>query len=592
MAHTENPDAAGQQKTKSRNALYVGDLDKDVDEGFLYQIFCKIGPVASIRVCRDSVTRRSLGYGYVNYITSLDAHAAEKAIELLSYTPVKGRPMRVMWADRNPDNRKAGVGNVFVKGLNPDIDSRTLHDTFEVFGAITSAKVAHDDDGRSLGYGYVQYESPEAAQSAVDRANGMLLEGKQLHVAHYATKDTRVSQHGYTNVYIKNLPPSVDTDEALKALFAKCGDITSCFLPKDDDEKLKGFAFVNFKDTDAAKKAVEDMNDFEVEGCKLYVSAAQKKIDRKKALEERFEKRRREQQENTQGRNLYVKHLAPLMDDAGLTELFEKYGNITSAKVMTDENGKSKCFGFVCFSTVDEASRALAEMNNTNINGQYIYVALAQPKALRQAQMERERLSRLTMNMGAMNLGMGMGSPYSAVGPPGMMPPQMWGQQVGTGPPSMRGMGGRGGRMTNGTITGSGRGGQRGFRGGMSGRGNGSPGGRGRWQPGRSMPPFGRGRGMGGAFDQQMDPMRSGAGTMVPNAAAALASAPPEQQKIMLGEQLYPLVHGLNSDKAAKITGMLLEMDNNEVLYLIDNPEALQSKVEEAMNVLKEHDLN
>lgn len=90
---------------------------------------------------------------------------------------------------------------------------------------------------------------------------------------------------------------------------------------------------MNFKDTDAAKKAVEELNDYEAEGCRLYVSPAQKKADRKKALEERFEKRRREQQENTQGRNLYVKHLAPSMDDAGLHELFEKYGTITSAKV-------------------------------------------------------------------------------------------------------------------------------------------------------------------------------------------------------------------------------------------------------------------
>lgn len=177
------------------------------------------------------MTRQSLGYAYVNYVTSLDAHAAEKAIELLSYTPVKGRPMRVMWADRNADARKTGVGNIFVKGLNPDIDSRTLHDTFEVFGAITSAKVARDDEGRSLGYGYVQYESPEAAQAAVDRANGMLLEGKQLHVAQYVTKDTRSSQHGFTNIYVKQLPPSIDSEEAFKNLFAKCGDITSSCLP-------------------------------------------------------------------------------------------------------------------------------------------------------------------------------------------------------------------------------------------------------------------------------------------------------------------------------------------------------------------------
>lgn len=40
MALTDTPDAA--QRNRPKNALYVGDLDKDVDEGFLYQIFSKV----------------------------------------------------------------------------------------------------------------------------------------------------------------------------------------------------------------------------------------------------------------------------------------------------------------------------------------------------------------------------------------------------------------------------------------------------------------------------------------------------------------------------------------------------------------------
>lgn len=92
---------------------------------------------------------------------------------------------------------------------------------------------------------------------------------------------------------------------------------------------------MNFKDSTAARNAVDDMNEVEIDGCKLFVGPAQKKAERKKILEERFEKRRREQQENTQGRNLYVKHLATTMDDAGLHELFEKFGKITSAKVFS-----------------------------------------------------------------------------------------------------------------------------------------------------------------------------------------------------------------------------------------------------------------
>ena len=44
-----------------------------------------VGPVASIRVCRDAVTRRSLGYAYVNFHNMVDA---ERALDTLNYTEV------------------------------------------------------------------------------------------------------------------------------------------------------------------------------------------------------------------------------------------------------------------------------------------------------------------------------------------------------------------------------------------------------------------------------------------------------------------------------------------------------------------------
>jgi polyadenylate-binding protein len=55
----------------------------------------------------------------------------------------------------------------------------------------------------------------------------------------------------------------------------------------------------------------------------------------------------------------------------------------------------------------------------------------------------------------------------------------------------------------------------------------------------------------------------------------------------MLGEGLYPLVDQLEHDSAAKVTGMLLEMDQTEVLHLLESPEALKAKVAEAMEVLR-----
>ena len=69
-------------------SLYVGDLHPDVTEAMLYEIFNAVGPVASIRVCRDAIQRKSLGYGYVNFHSVADA---ERALDTLNYSSIRGR---------------------------------------------------------------------------------------------------------------------------------------------------------------------------------------------------------------------------------------------------------------------------------------------------------------------------------------------------------------------------------------------------------------------------------------------------------------------------------------------------------------------
>merc|ERR1712130_879248 len=77
-----------------------------------------------------------------------------------------------------------------------------------------------------------------------------------------------------------------------------------------------------------------------------------------------------------------------------------------------------------------------------------------------------------------------------------------------------------------------------------------------------------------------------------PNTAisiADLAHAPEKQKKQMISEKLYPAIKKQQPALAGKITGMLLEMDNGELLHLLESSAALDEKVQEALQVLQEH---
>merc|ERR1712060_661092 len=89
--------------------------------------------------------------------------------------------------------------------------------------------------------------------------------------------------------------------------------------------------------------------------------------------------------------------------------------------------------------------------------------------------------------------------------------------------------------------------------------------------------------GPGQPMPQQQPPAQAGA----PLTAAALAAAPPSVQKQMIGEKLFPAISKYQPELAGKITGMMLEMDNSELLILLESEPQLRSKVDEAMNVLQ-----
>lgn len=595
-------------------SLYVGDLDLNVNDSQLYDLFNQVGQVVSVRVCRDLTSRRSLGYGYVNFSNPQDA---ARAMDVLNFTPLNNKQIRVMYSHRDPSIRKSGTGNIFIKNLDKAIDHKALHDTFSTFGHILSCKIATDASGQSKGYGFVQFETEESAQTAIDKLNGMLINDKQVYVGPFLRKQDRENVLGKTtfnNVYVKNLSDSF-TDDDLKKVFGEYGTITSAVVMRDADGRSKCFGFVNFESPDDAAKAVEALNGKKFDDKEWYVGKAQKKTEREQELKGRFEQTIKESAEKYQGVNLYIKNLDDAISDEKLKEMFAEFGTIASYKVMRDANGVSRGSGFVAFSTPEEASRALGEMNGKMISGKPLYVALAQRKEERRARLQVQfsqmRPVSITSSVAPrMPLypsgGPGLGQQFVyGQGPPAMIPPQGgFGYQQQLVP----GMRPGGGPMASFFVP-MVQQGQQGQR----------PGGRRgagpvqqqqqpvplmqqqmlprqrvyRYPPGRNMQdvqlPGVAGGMMSVPYDMGGLPIRDAVGQPMPiqALATALANAPLEQQRTMLGEALYPLVDALEHDAAAKVTGMLLEMDQPEVLHLIESPDALKAKVSEAMDVLR-----
>ncbi|XP_071401167.1 polyadenylate-binding protein 1A-like isoform X1 [Centroberyx affinis] len=604
-------------------SLYVGDLHQDVTEAMLYEKFSPAGAILSIRVCRDMITRRSLGYAYVNFQQPADA---ERALDTMNFDVIKGRPVRIMWSQRDPSLRKSGVGNIFIKNLDKSIDNKALYDTFSAFGNILSCKVVCDENG-SKGYGFVHFETQEAAERAIEKMNGMLLNDRKVFVGRFKSRKEREAELGarakeFTNVYIKNFGEDMD-DEKLREVFSKYGNAMSIRVMTDDSGKSRGFGFVSFERHEDAQKAVDEMNGKELNGKLIYVGRAQKKVERQTELKRKFEQMKQDRMTRYQGVNLYVKNLDDGIDDERLRKEFTPFGTITSAKVMM-EGGRSKGFGFVCFSSPEEATKAVTEMNGRIVATKPLYVALAQRKEERQAHLTNQYMQRMASVRAVPNPVI---NPYQPAPPSGyfmaaipqaqnraayypaagqmaqLRPSPRWATQ-GVRPQHFQNMPGamrpsaprpqtfstmrpasQVPRMMSTQRVAAQSMGPRPATAAAAAA-----------APVRGVPQYKYAAGVRNPQQhmtaQPQVAMQQPAVHVQgqePLTASMLAAAPPQEQKQMLGERLFPLIQNMHPSLAGKITGMLLEIDNSELLHMLESPESLRSKVDEAVAVLQAH---
>jgi len=335
-------------------------------------------------------------------------------------------------------------------------------------------------------------------------------------------------------------------------------------MSNDEKRKSRGFVFVCFSISDAATKAVTEMNGKMMDGKPLYVALAQRKEQRRAALEARHAQRGKLGGPGgpMPPQPMFPPHTGPMYFNQG-------------------PHGGPRHGGANFMYPGPMGGRG------------WMGPMPGHPMPMGRAPMAYQLMPVPGPGTGARGGERGPMGP-GAGGPGGGRPPRTGpgaGGPGGGGPPGGRG-GGRGVPGAPGAPTGApGTGGppRTGAGAGAGVPSVGQPGGYNlsanvrNPQQGRAPVPT--------ATTEAPEPAIGATPTSAtaPLTIKTLAAAPEKQKKQMIGEQLFPLIKQRQPDLAGKITGMLLEMDNGELIHLLESTSALQDKIAEAMAVLSAH---
>ena len=216
-----------------QSILFINGLDKKVNENMLYQLFNEYN-VSYIKIAKDHITRESFGYAFIGFKNKVKA---EQALQNLNYTRLCQKTLRISWYNREPNNfRNHPENNIFVKNISKEITPREFDEYFKKYGNIISAKIAEDEEGESMGYGFVLYDKEESAKKAIAECHGKIWKNKKIYVCQFQKNRPRKPLR-YNNLYVRNIPKNW-SEEDVKNYFSKFGEISSMLVKSPDPEKL------------------------------------------------------------------------------------------------------------------------------------------------------------------------------------------------------------------------------------------------------------------------------------------------------------------------------------------------------------------
>ena len=296
------PDKSFKDKKNEKCNLFVK-LPVAMKPEKLEALMSKFGEVFSIKIKYDK-DNVSQGYGYICFTNPSFAEEALKASS--KGLDVEGGKVTVYefrsFKDRNPDGLKRN--NLLIKNIDTNWSEADFKAFVSKLGEITSVKVAKEKetDATNKGFGFACFKTVELAEKALKEINLTKVGDKPLQAAYHLKKEERKTQlqkerllrHKDKNIYVKNLPTSVNDAEFAKVC-GEFGKVLSArvFVDKVKDQNSneivsvsKGFGFVCFEKIEMAKAFIDEVMN---KGKKLwnvaiYAAIAESKKDRRKKM--------------------------------------------------------------------------------------------------------------------------------------------------------------------------------------------------------------------------------------------------------------------------------------------------------------------
>ncbi|KAM6260675.1 nucleolin [Spheniscus humboldti] len=307
-------------------------------------------------------------FGYVDFSSAEDL---DKALQL-NGKKLMGLEIKLEKAkskETMKENKKErDARTLFVKNLPYRLTEDEMREVFENAQEI---RIVMNKEGNSKGMAYVEFKTEAEANKALEEKQGTEIDGRAMVIDFTGEKSHQEHQKGggerESKTLIVNNLSYAASEETLQELFKKASSIK---MPQTNQGRPKGYAFVEFPTAEDAKEALNSCNNTEIEGRAIrleFSSPAWQKgnMNARGGF-------------NQQSKTLFVRGLSEDTTEETLRESFE--GSV-SARIVTDrDTGSSKGFGFVDFSSPEDAKAAKEAMEDGEIDGNKVILDFAKPK--------------------------------------------------------------------------------------------------------------------------------------------------------------------------------------------------------------------